>query len=721
MKFFLAFVVCVASSMAGNAQQSFGPYVKSWKDLQRVNSASNINLSVPEWYEIKDGNSLPDRGEKNLVLTIPEGTKIAVNKPRTLPSSPQIVLNESPLPQRSFQGLDDGNVRGISTIPPDTHGAVGETQVLSVTNSEVRVQDKNTGSTLNSIVRLSAFFSTVNFGGSAPSCFDPRALYDAVHRRFIIVAAVNSGSLTNSGFVMAVSERGTATGSWTFYGISGDAGKTTWFDFPYVGLNKDLIVVTGNMFTGTNQFSNTKVWAFKKINLYDGGAINFFTNSQEFFLPSTDGSSFCPTIDYDADIDRMYMIQTFNGNLNNSGFLRLSCIKGQPPGATIEFISLVQNPSLNWAASSGNGFATQQNDDRGIDAGNARMGNALLINGNLWCTHTVFLPATNPTFCGLAWYQIDTTGSVIQNGSLASNGVFRYYPTIAVNRAENVLIGYTISDATKYASSAYAFRTAFDGFGALRNEYIFQPGKDVYFKTFSGSVNRWGDYSNTVVDPVDQSLWTVQQFAEANTTGVSRWATQWAQVAPSTTLGPLPVSLLQWNAKLVATNEVQISWEVAQEQNLSGYEIWRSKNGAFFEQIGKLVARGQQQQQQYSFTDKTPLKGTSYYRLRMIDKDGSSQTSDIRSITNVSAFALLGLGQNPVRNLLTVRFYSPQSETVELQITNATGQTLLRRRNSVQEGYFQEQMNVESLPAGTYYLIATYSNGLRKSLPFIKQ
>ena len=54
------------------------------------------------------------------------------------------------------------------------------------------------------------------------------------------------------------------------------------------------------------------------------------------------------------------------------------------------------------------------------------------------------------------------------------------------------------------------------------------PGGATYHKTFGGTANRWGDYSNTQVDPVDDlSFWTVQERA-SKTRNI--WTTQWARV-----------------------------------------------------------------------------------------------------------------------------------------------------------------------------------------------
>jgi hypothetical protein len=62
----------------------------------------------------------------------------------------------------------------------------------------------------------------------------------------------------------------------------------------------------------------------------------------------------------------------------------------------------------------------------------------------------------------------------------------------------------------------------------MRAPHVYAPGGSSYFKTFGGTDNRWGDYSNTQVDPADdQSFWTVQERASATQ---DFWATQWARV-----------------------------------------------------------------------------------------------------------------------------------------------------------------------------------------------
>lgn len=63
-----------------------------------------------------------------------------------------------------------------------------------------------------------------------------------------------------------------------------------------------------------------------------------------------------------------------------------------------------------------------------------------------------------------------------------------------------------------------------------------KAGLSTYYKTGSGTRNRWGDYSYTVVDPRnDRTFWTIQEYADQRTgpaDGNSRWGTWWGRLRP---------------------------------------------------------------------------------------------------------------------------------------------------------------------------------------------
>ena len=163
----------------------------------------------------------------------------------------------------------------------------------------------------------------------------------------------------------------------------------------------------------------------------------------------------------------------------------------------------------------------------------------MLNNGSLWTAHTINLPAISPTRSAVQWWQISTNGTILQNGRLddPSATVFRAYPTLAINSRGDVLMGYSEYSASTYASAYYTYRTPTDTANTMEPESLLKAGEAPYSKNFGGAENRWGDYSNTVVDPSDGlTMWTIQQYATTPFgTGDSRWGTWWGAVpAPAT-------------------------------------------------------------------------------------------------------------------------------------------------------------------------------------------
>jgi hypothetical protein len=132
---------------------------------------------------------------------------------------------------------------------------------------------------------------------------------------------------------------------------------------------------------------------------------------------------------------------------------------------------------------------------------------------------------------------------VIQGGRLedptatATNGGRWYsYPSIAVNSANDMVLGFSQFSSTTFASAGYAYRDHADALGTIRDPVIFKAGQDCYNKDFGTGRNRWGDFSHTTVDPTgDCGLWTIQEYAKFQappTVGgsTSKWGTWWAKV-----------------------------------------------------------------------------------------------------------------------------------------------------------------------------------------------
>jgi hypothetical protein len=123
-----------------------------------------------------------------------------------------------------------------------------------------------------------------------------------------------------------------------------------------------------------------------------------------------------------------------------------------------------------------------------------------------------------------------------------SGANFYAYPSLAVNRYSDVMVGYTKFGPGQYPGAAYSMRLASDGPNTMEAGVVYKAGEASYFKDFGTGDNRWGDFSATVVDPVDDTaMWTLQEYAGQN----NMWGTWWAQITPggsSATPTPGPTS-----------------------------------------------------------------------------------------------------------------------------------------------------------------------------------
>lgn len=96
---------------------------------------------------------------------------------------------------------------------------------------------------------------------------------------------------------------------------------------------------------------------------------------------------------------------------------------------------------------------------------------------------------------------------------------------------------------------------------------------------------------------------------------------------------PLPISLLSFDAKLVDKVKVKLDWKTATEVNNDYFTIEKSKNGATFEETGRVKGSGNSStEKSYSLVDDNPYEGNSYYRLKQTDFDGKNETFDMVAV-----------------------------------------------------------------------------------------
>jgi len=459
------------------------------------------------------------------------------------PLAPITPAVASPAPASSFEALGDNN----TSIPPDTVGAVGPNHLMVTLNTEVRVQNKSGGNL--STVSLDGFWSVAGV-------FDPKVVYDPFTDRWYFTALFGARA-ANSGLLLAVSQTGDPTGSWFQFSFDADPADVVWADFPVMGFNRDWVAITTNMFPiAPGPFGGTNVWVFEKADLIAGSA-------DTTVFAGVSGFTMAPAVTYDNTLDTLYLVDNFNGNFMGFGFLRVSTLTG-PVGSEVLTLTTAFVPTPNtwdFAPPSGADFAPQRDTTDKIQVNDSRLTNLVYRNGSLWTAQTAFLPAGGaPTRASAQWWQFLPDGTVQQFGRVddPTAVLFRAFPSIGVNTYNDVLLGYSRFSANEFASAAYSVRLGTDPLNTLRDEVVLKEGEATYFKTFSGTRNRWGDYSATAVDPAnDDDLWTIQEYADSPKfmTGHDRWGTWWGRLALAVAKPANPATVTFSNAAQITISD----------------------------------------------------------------------------------------------------------------------------------------------------------------------
>jgi hypothetical protein len=434
---------------------------------------------------------------------------------------PEQALPPSPPPAQSFAALADNG----TVIPPDTFGSAGPSHLVVSLNSGVRIQTRK-GSAL-STASLQGFWASL--GKVQP--FDPRVLYDPFHERWIFTSTGDPES-PNSSLLIGVSRTADPTQGWFLNRVDVDSAGLVWLDHPTTGFNQKWVVVQGNLFnTSGGDFAGTRIYAFGKQLLYAGNSA-----PHTAFTRLDIGTDQVPAVTLDDSLSDLYLVSSWNGNDRGKGSVRIFKISGNV-GSEVFSLGSFAEISLPWAAGPRlfADFAPQKGSTARIAVGDDAIQNVVYRNGSLWVAQTIFLPASTPTRCSVQWWQLTIAGGILQRGRIddPTGGGFFAYPSIAVNKNSDVLIGYARFSAQEYAGGAYSFRAAGDPQSTLRAGVVLRAGLAPYSKKLGGDSNRWGDYSSTVADPLnDADFWTIQEYAAAPVGGEDRWGTWWGRIVP---------------------------------------------------------------------------------------------------------------------------------------------------------------------------------------------
>lgn len=182
----------------------------------------------------------------------------------------------------------------------------------------------------------------------------------------------------------------------------------------------------------------------------------------------------------------------------------------------------------------------------------------------------------------------------------------------------------------------------------------------------------------------------------------------------------IPLDLISFSAKKI-TNEaaVSVTWQTVNEHDVRYFEVERSTDGRTFANIATVAARNTKNINDYTFIDKPPLTNIQYYRLKMLDFDGSTTYSKTVSVTDTKS-PIRSLKINPSVSSDFLNIETISNETAILTVVDIFGRIVMTQKIDANEAMVTNKLDISNFPNGVYTVILSNTSGQSVG-KFVKQ
>jgi hypothetical protein len=403
----------------------------------------------------------------------------------------------------SFDGM---SISDGGYIPSDNNIAVGPNHIVEVVNAAYAVYSK-TGVNLLAPIQLGNLWKNLANSTCSQNSGDTVVQYDRLADRWIITQL---GSLKSPySECIAVSQTNDPVN--TAYYLYAYSFGSNLNDYPKFGVwptaSNSAYLATYNLFTNGASFAGAEVCAYDRAAMLAGAA-----NPAGLCFTGLKGASYLP-VDLDGPTPPLDGTPAYFMNLYSSSIGGYSMLPNFSNGTAV----LSSFGAIAVAGYSAAGSSPQPGTTRALDSLSDRMMYRLAFrmfsdHESIVTNHSVVGASQGS---GVRWYElrspISSGGpfSLFQQGTFSPDSSYRWMGSAAMDRAQDIAIGYSLSNSTTvYPSVAYTGRTPGDSTGIMETEAAIVNG--------SGSqtgYTRWGDYSSLRIDPSDDcTFWYVNEY-----------------------------------------------------------------------------------------------------------------------------------------------------------------------------------------------------------------
>ncbi|MCC6256854.1 MAG: hypothetical protein IT254_00885, partial [Chitinophagaceae bacterium] len=178
---------------------------------------------------------------------------------------------------------------------------------------------------------------------------------------------------------------------------------------------------------------------------------------------------------------------------------------------------------------------------------------------------------------------------------------------------------------------------------------------------------------------------------------------------------PVPVTFIDVRAGW-RDRDIQVSWDVANEEQIQHYEVERSGNGSNFGKVHVEPATGATT---YHWLDTHPLAGDNFYRIRAVGVGGDVKYSEIVKVSRDKKGGQISVYPNPVKDdgVLYVDLQNQPAGKYMLQMLNEAGQVVHSQSLNHSGGSSVYSLQLKQMLAHGNYLLKL-GNGSDVKLSF---
>lgn len=419
--------------------------------------------------------------------------------------------------------LDIEGIAASNVAPADPTMAVGPDHIIQMVNGSsgsafFQIFDKRGGT-----LKLQAFMDQLP-GASYNGGGDCITWYDETANRWVMTEfgdSARSGTRINS-LIFAVSQTADPLGSWFLYEFS----DTSFFpDYPKFGNASDAWYGVTVDFVN-NAYKGNSIWAFDKRAMLSGQPTAAILRQRlthpDYKFYSTAPVSRAGGTAPPAGSPGLFLYLNEDdwtsdpSDVDSLGMISFRPDFLQPARSVIRF-----EKSFAVAPFRGDVCATRNcapsPKGTGYDVVDGRIMNRPWIRRigsyqSIVANHTVDMDGS--TLAGIRWYELRESGgnwSMYQQGSFAPQRdadcsvtppLYRFMGAVTISEKGQVALGYNNSSESRFASISFTGRNTDDPAGVMT-----QQETDAVIGQFYGTFsNRWGDYSEMVPDPANDSL-----------------------------------------------------------------------------------------------------------------------------------------------------------------------------------------------------------------------